>query len=366
MLALVTGVVLASCNFGTSKATTTTTSTTAPPTSSSTSSSTSSTSTTTTTTIPRSFQVATASFAVSEPDAVTGTAQCSTTPGRYFSVEVFFPGTAGSHEHPGAPYPVIVFAHGFDVTPDTYAALLRAWASAGFVVVAPVFPDENAYAVDKAGGPQSSGGYCLEHDEVNEPGDIPATLEELGALAKKGSKSLLSGIVDMKRIGLAGQSDGGNVMAALMFDSAQYGAEQAALPTRPGAVAILSGQAMPGTAVPYAASSSSPPLLMVQSNTDTCNLPQAATTLYGYLQADPVRWFIELLGAQHLPPYTGEDPSHFGVVEKVTTEFFELELGWRAKGLTASSVSAAGTSPNISQVYTTTVPSIPNPPTESC
>ena len=40
-------------------------------------------------------------------------------------------------------YPVIVFAHGYDVTPDTYAPLLDAWVRAGFVVVAPFFPDES-------------------------------------------------------------------------------------------------------------------------------------------------------------------------------------------------------------------------------
>ncbi len=369
MLALVAGIV-ASCTPAASRATTSTTtsssttSTTLPPSTSTSSTST----TTTTTTIPQSFQVApTATFNVSEPDATTETPQCSTTPGRFFQVEVRYPVLAGdSQAHPGAPYPVIVFAHGFAVTPDTYVELLDAWVQAGFVVVAPIFPDENAYMVDKYGGPSSPAANCLEHDELNEPGDIPATLDELGALAKKGSHSPLSGLVDMKRIGLAGQSDGGNVMAALAFDSAQYKAQLAALPTRPRAVAILSGQAMPGTTVPYTASSASPPLLMVQSNADTCNLPGTATTLYGYLQADPTRWFVELLGAQHLPPYTGGDPSHFAVVAKVTTEFFELELGWRSQGLTASSVSAAGTSPNIAQVYTTTVPSIPNPQTVYC
>jgi len=38
------------------------------------------------------------------------------------------------------PYPVIVFAHGFDVDPNTYRSLLVSWVEAGYVVVAPFFP----------------------------------------------------------------------------------------------------------------------------------------------------------------------------------------------------------------------------------
>ncbi|NNN09190.1 MAG: chlorophyllase, partial [Acidimicrobiaceae bacterium] len=42
---------------------------------------------------------------------------------------------------------MIVFAHGYDVSPDIYSALLNSWVRAGFVVVAPFFPDEKASAV---------------------------------------------------------------------------------------------------------------------------------------------------------------------------------------------------------------------------
>src|SRR5579864_8232198 len=48
------------------------------------------------------------------------------------------------------PYPLVVFGHGFAVTPGLYATLLDAWARAGFVVAAPLFPVENANA---PGGP---------------------------------------------------------------------------------------------------------------------------------------------------------------------------------------------------------------------
>src|SRR5665213_1286631 len=63
-------------------------------------------------------------------------------------------------------YPMIVFAHGYDVTPDTYAPLLDAWATAGFVVVAPIFPDETPSAV------AAQPGTDTEDDLANEPADL--------------------------------------------------------------------------------------------------------------------------------------------------------------------------------------------------
>ena len=46
----------------------------------------------------------------------------------------------------GGPYPLVVFGHGFAATPGLYAPLLDAWAKAGYVVAAPLFPAENANA----------------------------------------------------------------------------------------------------------------------------------------------------------------------------------------------------------------------------
>ena len=56
------------------------------------------------------------------------------------------------------PYPVVVFAHGFAVTPRTYAALLSRWASAGYVVVAPALPLLSGDAAGGASRRRGSGG----------------------------------------------------------------------------------------------------------------------------------------------------------------------------------------------------------------
>ena len=58
--------------------------------------------------------------------------------------EVDVPGAAPARA-PG-PFPLVIFGHGFAVTPGPYASLLEAWARAGYVVAAPIFPLGNANA----------------------------------------------------------------------------------------------------------------------------------------------------------------------------------------------------------------------------
>src|SRR5207253_210206 len=72
------------------------------------------------------------------------------------------PATPGRH-------PLIVFAHGFALTPATYHHLLDAWAQAGYVVAAPVFPLTTANA---PGGPD-------EADIVNQPRDMSFVITKL-------------------------------------------------------------------------------------------------------------------------------------------------------------------------------------------
>jgi predicted dienelactone hydrolase len=95
------------------------------------------------------------------------------------------------------PFPLIVFGHGFAVTPHPYAALLQAWARAGYVVAAPIFPLENAHA---PGGPNES-------DLVNEPGDVSVVISGMHD-ASRVRGGFFSGLVDRHRVAVGGQSDG--------------------------------------------------------------------------------------------------------------------------------------------------------------
>ena len=116
---------------------------------------------------------------------------------RVLATEVRFP-TTGRR-----PLPLVMFAHGFGLTPDTYARLLDAWARAGFVVAAPVFPVESANA---RGGPS-------QRDLVNEPRDLTFVLSRLIA-----RNSPVRKLIDAHHVAFAGQSDGAVAAFAASYE----------------------------------------------------------------------------------------------------------------------------------------------------
>ena len=335
------------------------------------------TSTTTSSTLPprpTSYRIGRETFHWKDSSRTTWNAVDPSAPisGRILTTVVLYPTLGGSAvETPAAkpatsdgPFPVIVLAHGFDVSPSYYQPLLDSWVQAGFIVVSPIFPDENTATVSADGGPYSTGGSADDNDESAETGDIPFVLQQFDAVVATGSGSPLAGIADTSDLALAGQSDGANVVAALAYGSA-YGFDRRMMPVEPKAVAILSGQQLipaNGHRNLYAASSSSPAVLQVQSDTDTCNSAQSAAGLFGALVGAPVHLFETLHGATHLAPYTtlftGTNP-WAAVVEKVTTEFFEVELGWNNKGVSIASVIGNGSMAGVSNV-TVEAPGFPS------
>ncbi|MGZ4352938.1 MAG: alpha/beta hydrolase family protein [Gaiellaceae bacterium] len=202
----------------------------------------------------------------------------------------------------GGPYPLIVFGHGYALTPATYAGLLRAWAEAGYVVAAPVFPLGNANA---PGGPDES-------DLVNQPRDMSVVITKLLDLNSQ-ANGVLGGRIDPSRIAVAGHSDGAETALAVAYDHRYRD-------RRIGAAIVLSGAALPGMgAFPQKA----PPLLAVQGTADTTNVP-ANTSAYFGLALRP-KFLVWLLGASHLPPYTEQQPQ-LGIVEHATTAFLDHYL----------------------------------------
>src|SRR2546421_9976599 len=107
----------------------------------------------------------------------------------------------------GGPLPLIVFAHGFALTPATYGRLLNSWAQAGYVVAAPSFPLEKANA---PGGPNES-------DLINQPRDVSFVISKLLALTVRPG-GVLEGKIDPSQIAVAGHSDGGVTALAVAYD----------------------------------------------------------------------------------------------------------------------------------------------------
>lgn len=297
------------------------------------------------------------------PDPATG----GETAGRVLTTDVRYPTVRGSsgHETTNAgpatgdgPFPVIVFAHGFDVDPSIYAPLLDSWVRAGFVVVSPIFPDENAQRIAQLGGPNSTEGQEAENEDiVNEPGDVAFVLKQFALVDAAGSGSFLSGIGDLSQVALAGQSDGANVVAALAFGTA-YRSTWSSITPAPKAVVVLSGEALsegPGdVANGWSSGPASPKVLQVQSDADTCNSAQDAADLFEEFGGAPVHLFELLHGASHLQPYTDAVPGpnpYAPVVERSTVAFLRFALGVGPKEVSLGSVEAAATS-SVSKVFT--------------
>ena len=205
---------------------------------------------------------------------------------------VRYPAAVGS-------YPLIVFGHGYALTPASYDRLLSAWAEAGYVVAAPVFPLGNAGA---PGGPNES-------DIVNQPQDMSFVISKLLGLSGRPS-GVLGGRIDPSRIAVAGHSDGAETALAVAYDHRYRD-------PRIRAAMVLSGAAFPGMG-PFPRGG--PPLLAVQGTADTTNVP-ANTAAYFGLALRP-KFLLWLLGASHLPPYTDQEPQ-LGIVERATIAFLD-------------------------------------------
>ena len=200
------------------------------------------------------------------------------------------------------PFPLLLFAPGFLQCPMAYSHLLQAWASAGYVVAAVNFPRTNCHL----------GTEAYEADLVNQPQDMSYVLTRLLALSTQPGDAF-SGLLDPQEIGAAGQSDGGDTVAALA-------ANTCCTDHRLKAVAVLSGAEwppMPGRYFPGGA----PPMLFTQGSADTVNPPWASLQLY---RADSAaaRYYLDLFGASHLIPYEGTNPVERRTA-RVTLAFFD-------------------------------------------
>ena len=210
------------------------------------------------------------------------------------------------------PFPLLMFAPGFMQCGAAYSRLLRAWASAGYVVAVVDFPRTDCQV----------GAAAYEPDLVNQPGDMSYVLSRLLALSAQ-PRDFFSGLLNRSQIAAAGQSDGGDTVAALA-------ANACCTDRRLAAAAVLSGAEwppMPGEYFRHAA----PPMLFVQGSADTINPPWTSLQLY---RADEgsARYYLDLFGADHMVPYTGTNPTEQLVV-RVTLAFFDRYVLGRSGAL---------------------------------
>jgi dienelactone hydrolase len=131
-------------------------------------------------------------------------------PSRTLVTTIWYPARAsGSVAATGeGPYPLIVFAHGLGGSPQDYRQLLTAWAAAGYVVAAPLFPLSSSQT---PGGPDGG-------DIGNQPGDMSFVIDQV-LKASAAPNGPLSGLVDPNEIGAAGHSNGAITTLGLVANS---------------------------------------------------------------------------------------------------------------------------------------------------
>jgi dienelactone hydrolase len=203
------------------------------------------------------------------------------------------------------PFPLIVFGPGFAETPTPYARLLDAWARAGYVVAAPLFPLTQKYVP----------GGRRQRDLVNQPGDMRFVTTRM-LHEDRLSASFLYGLIAPHLIAVAGQSDGAATALADALDP------EFADP-RVRAAVILSGAELTSIDDDIHFPAQGPALLAAQGTLDELNEP-AATQRFFDLAPRP-KFLLTLIGATHLPPYTTQQP-YLGVVERVTVAFLDHYL----------------------------------------
>jgi pimeloyl-ACP methyl ester carboxylesterase len=171
--------------------------------------------------------------------------------------------------------PLVVFGHGFQVGPGPYEALLRTWASHGYVVAAPEFP-----LTDTA----VAGANLDEADIDNQPADLRFVTDALVAPGGPVADRIATG-----EVAVAGHSDGAESALAASLAATPPGQPQFR------ALIAMSVQELPGVT-----RTANPPLLITQGDVDNINPPAYGYQTWQYA-ASP-KFLVVLHGAGHLPP----------------------------------------------------------------
>ncbi|MDH4148215.1 MAG: alpha/beta fold hydrolase [Acidimicrobiia bacterium] len=118
----------------------------------------------------------------------------------------------GVPERTGTPYPLVIFSHGYAISPIVFSTLVEHYASQGFVVLAP----EHNETFD-----QSLTGFWKAL--IDRPVDIGRTIDYAEQLTKP--EAPFAGLIDLDKIAVVGHSYGGYTALAAggaRFDFAAY------------------------------------------------------------------------------------------------------------------------------------------------
>jgi dienelactone hydrolase len=231
-------------------------------------------------------------------------------PNRTLPTELWYPAVGDPAAAPAVdatpdkahgPYPLVLFAHGYDVTPDFYAPLLERWAAAGYVVAAPVFPILSG-----------SDGGASHVDYEQTFGDASFVITQVLDL---GRGELLAGMVDPDRIAAAGHSDGEVVSFGVGFLQCCRDARVRAVISMAGDLANANNPSVRDTGTPI--------LHIMETGDEYDPYPHSIQWDRDNLTAP--RWLVTL-SSTHVPPYTQPGDPAFELVSSITVAYLDGTL----------------------------------------
>jgi dienelactone hydrolase len=208
------------------------------------------------------------------------------------------------------PFPLVVLAHGQTGHPSKFNQLMTAWASAGFVVAAPVFPLTSNQASFETVG-----------DYVNQPADFSFVIDRM--LASSDDDGPLAGRIDREHIGVAGLSLGGSTVYGIAFDGC-------CRDDRVDAALVMAGYLLPFDG---ANEFPSVPLLIIHGNGD-------ARGREPYQMASPPKYLMTLERPTHSPPFEDTPDPADELVVTVTVDFWNAYLHGQRAAIDALSTDA--------------------------
>jgi dienelactone hydrolase len=224
-------------------------------------------------------------------------------PTRTLPTQFWYPaqGDGGAPDRADGPYPLVLFSHGYNVTPDFYAPLLERWAAAGYVVAAPTYPILSG-----------SDGGASHVDYEQTFADTSFVITRILAL---GGGDPLAGMVDPDRIAAAGHSDGEVISFGVGF-------LQCCRDPRVKSVISMAGD-LSNANNPHVRDTGTPILHIMEVNDEYDPYPHSIQWDRDNLTAP--RWMVSL-NSSHVPPYTQPGDPTFELVSRITVDYLDGTL----------------------------------------
>ena len=179
------------------------------------------------------------------------------------------------------PFPLVVFAHGYNGHGENGLGIAELWAREGYVVALPTFP-------------LSQEGIAVSDDLVNQPGDVTFVVDAL--TGPEPADDALAGVIDPERLAVGGHSLGAATVFGVAYNSC-------CIDERIDATITVAGGTLPFEGGTYDGAPPTPMLLVHGEQDQT--VPIAAGDAMFELVEAPI-WYLRPADADHVTVFTGE------------------------------------------------------------